>query len=155
MKSISFTIMGSPVTWQRVKQNRFANVHYNDPKMIVYQNRIADCFIGQCRDEPTDNPVFIECRAFFQIPKTMPKWKKAIAETEKLPYEKIPDADNLFKNVADALQKIAYTNDSRVTDILLRKRYSLKPRMEVTIYFPMPVLKIAPAPPPEQLNLFK
>jgi Holliday junction resolvase RusA-like endonuclease len=123
--------------------------------MVVYQNRIADCFIEQCRDEPTDNPVYVECRAFFQIPKTMPKWKKVIAETEELPYEKIPDADNLFKNVADALQRIAYTNDARVTDMLIKKRYSLRPRMEVTIYFPMPPLKIAPVVDPEQLSLFE
>jgi len=154
MKTIKFTIMGSPVTWQRVKHNRFTNVSFNDPKMVVYQNRIADCFLEQCRDEPTNNAVYIEAMAFFPIPRTMPKWKRAIAETELLPYDHIPDFDNLLKNIADALQNIAYTNDARVTDGLIRKRYSLRPRMEVIVYFPMPPLKIAPVADPEQLSLF-
>ncbi|MEL6280538.1 MAG: RusA family crossover junction endodeoxyribonuclease, partial [Pseudomonadota bacterium] len=34
-----------------------------------------------------------------------------------------PDVDNFAKQVADALEGVAYPNDSRITDVVTRKRY--------------------------------
>lgn len=155
MEKAKIIVYGSPSTWSRVKRGKFGE-RYNDPKMIVYQNRISDSFFSLLpKWKPVDQPVFIEALAFFPIPNTMPKYLKAIAETEELPYHHAPDADNLMKNVCDALQGIAFGNDSRVTDILLRKRYSPRPRMEINIHFPEPLSQKKKVVDECQFSLFK
>lgn len=44
-----------------------------------------------------------------------------------------PDFDNVVKIVADALNKIAYYDDSQIVDSITRKFYSDNPRVEVLI----------------------
>ena len=156
MKKISFTIWGTPVTWKRVMRGKFGQ-SFNDGKMVSYQNRVIDLFRENTGFAwvKTKQPVMIELKAYFKVPQSFPKWKKRLAEKEALPYLSFPDADNLMKNIADALQDTAYDNDSCVTDILVRKRYSPNPRAEVTVWF-----LDNPEKPgiidenPEQLSLF-
>jgi hypothetical protein len=47
--------------------------------------------------------------------------------------EKRPDFDNLAKTAADALQGVAFRNDSQIADAVIRKRYSSTPRMRIQI----------------------
>lgn len=156
MQKVSFTLWGAPVTWKRAQRNFKTGAIYNPKKMENYQNRIVDKFMECCPDwRPVDRPVILQVIAYFDTPKSFPKWKKFLAESERLPYVSIPDADNLVKNVADALQKVAFVNDSRITDILVRKRYSAKPRAEVTIWFlDEPEKPNIIDETPGQLNLF-
>lgn len=157
---IRLTIEGNPVTWSRAKFNLKDKRFFNDSKMVIYQNRIADNFRIQAGLNfcPVTSPVFIQIKAFFQCPMTYPKWKKELAAEESLPYIHTPDADNLAKNVCDALQGLAYDNDARVTDISISKRYSNRPRVEVEIFF-LPeermFIKKSTEEVEEQLNLFK
>ena len=44
-----------------------------------------------------------------------------------------PDLDNLAKAAADALNGLAYRDDSCITDLVVRKRYGTEPRLEVVI----------------------
>ena len=46
---------------------------------------------------------------------------------------KKPDMDNVIKIIADALNKIAYRDDTQIVDCQVRKFYSEKPRVEVMI----------------------
>ena len=46
---------------------------------------------------------------------------------------KRPDADNIAKIVLDALNGIAYKDDSQIVDLSVPKRYSDKPRVEIFI----------------------
>ncbi len=48
---------------------------------------------------------------------------------------KTPDADNIAKSVLDALNKVAYKDDSCVVDLIVEKWYSENPRVEVYIWF--------------------
>ena len=46
---------------------------------------------------------------------------------------KKPDADNLIKGVLDALNGVAYDDDSQVSVIFAYKKYSYFPRIEITL----------------------
>ena len=49
---------------------------------------------------------------------------------ELLPAKK-PDIDNIAKTVLDALNSVAYRDDTQVVELQLRKQYSEKPRVEI------------------------
>ncbi len=49
-----------------------------------------------------------------------------------LPAKK-PDIDNVVKAVLDALNGVAYRDDTQVIELHVRKSYSEKPRVEVCI----------------------
>ena len=46
-----------------------------------------------------------------------------------------PDWDNLGKTYSDMVQKWLLLNDSLITEGSVSKRYSLKPRVEITITY--------------------
>lgn len=46
---------------------------------------------------------------------------------------KKPDMDNCIKVIADALNKLAYHDDTQIVDCQIRKFYSDDPRVEVRI----------------------
>ncbi|CZR99694.1 Endodeoxyribonuclease RusA [Clostridioides difficile] len=61
-------------------------------------------------------------------------YKDAIAKVEGLirPSKK-PDLDNIIKSVADSLNGIAYKDDSQIVEVVSKKYYSDKPRVEVIL----------------------
>jgi Holliday junction resolvase RusA-like endonuclease len=44
-----------------------------------------------------------------------------------------PDGDNLAKAALDGLKGIAWADDSQVCRLLVEKRYSMDPRVEIVI----------------------
>lgn len=65
-------------------------------------------------------PLSVEIHAEFRKPKSWPKHKKqaAVFHTQK------PDADNLAKSICDALEGIAYADDSCVCFLRVEKRWA-------------------------------
>ena len=69
----------------------------------------------------------------FEPPKSWPKQKREKAiQRKKYPTAR-PDLDNLWKAVADALNGIAYNDDSQIVVITCRKVYGEKFRSNVQI----------------------
>ncbi|WP_334299865.1 RusA family crossover junction endodeoxyribonuclease [Anaerobutyricum hallii] len=46
---------------------------------------------------------------------------------------KKPDLDNVIKSILDALNKVAYHDDTQIVSLSMEKFYSDSPRVEVTI----------------------
>jgi len=44
-----------------------------------------------------------------------------------------PDADNCIKAALDALEGVAYQNDSQIVSLRAEKHYSERPRMEIEV----------------------
>ena len=44
-----------------------------------------------------------------------------------------PDADNVLKAIADACNEIVWKDDEQMTDVLIRKRYSVQPSANVVV----------------------
>ncbi|WP_205272537.1 RusA family crossover junction endodeoxyribonuclease [Lactococcus taiwanensis] len=80
-------------------------------------------------------PLIVTLTFYIQPPSAFSKVKKnaSVLDSESMPVIKKPDIDNLQKSVLDALNGYAWHDDNQISDIYARKRYSLRPRIEVEI----------------------
>ena len=140
---ISFTIPGPPKAWARA--NRVGKRMAKSVDQKKWAERIRNYFAvarnihprAHLITWPHDGPVCIEATGYFPIADSWDDWQKAAAWAYRLPCERYIDADNMIKAVMDALNKIAYTDDRRVFDIVAGKRWDLpeEARLEVEIHF--------------------
>lgn len=80
--------------------------------------------------KPLEGAVAIKVDFFYQIPKSWSKQKKADAKW----HTSRPDIDNLLKSVLDALNGVAFFDDSQVCDVSKRKQYSNCDGIKIEIY---------------------
>jgi len=80
-------------------------------------------------------PIEMELIAYMPIPKSTSKKKVALMLNNDIKHIKIPDGDNIFKKYSDALTGLAYNDDRQIWKISIEKRYSTKPRVEITLSY--------------------
>lgn len=72
--------------------------------------------------------------ALFEIPKSFTKKQRADIENGLLYPTKRPDVDNLAKVVCDALNDVAYKDDTQIIDLHILKFYTTqRPRVIVEL----------------------
>ena len=81
-----------------------------------------------------DAPVEMVVCAYFKIPTSASKSKREQMRGRLLLPTKKPDADNILKIIADALNGIAYHDDAQIVHADVYKCYSEEPRVEVAIW---------------------
>lgn len=134
---VRFEILGDPVGKGRPKfttVSGFAKA-YTPKKTENYEtcvrNAYGDYYFG-------NEELVVEITAYFQLQKThytkkginasgMKKLNGEINPTTK------PDTDNIAKIILDALNGIAYHDDSQVVDLRVCKRYAEQPKVVVRI----------------------
>ena len=136
MKKIAgfiITIPGQPVGKARARVTRSGHA-FTPKKTEVAEATIRQLFVARYPDaEPIIGPVAIDITAFLGIPRShSEKRKQLMLIGEILPTQR-PDVDNIGKLICDALESIAYHNDSQVVLMLIKKIYSLTPRLEIRI----------------------
>ena len=131
---LKFTIPGEPVGKGRPRFVRATGRTFTPAKTATYENLIAVTFEQNFPDfEPFDCPVEVYMTAYFSIPKSLSKKKHKMAEDQLIRPTKKPDTDNIAK-VKDALNGIAWKDDSQVVTEHIYKFYSDRPRLEIEIY---------------------
>jgi len=127
----TLTIEGTPVSKGRLRTNR------NGHRWTPTKTRDAEFNIKQQAKYVTvipiekDLPVELRVDFYFTIPKS---WSKKKKELHMCQYKTSkPDLDNLVKLVKDALNGIAWHDDSQVVRIVATKRYSISARTEIEI----------------------
>lgn len=75
------------------------------------------------------------CDCYFPIPKSMSKSEKLRAEMKLVNNLTKPDWDNLGKTYSDMIQNTIIMDDSLIIEGHVRKYYSSKPRIELTIEY--------------------
>lgn len=99
-------------------------------KTVLYENLIKTLYRGP----QFDGPVAMEIRAFYTIPKSTTKKNRQLMIDGLYRPCKKPDADNVIKVVADALNGIAYRDDAQVVQVVCAKFYAdAGARVEVEI----------------------
>ena len=63
----------------------------------------------------------MEIDIYFSIPKSYSKCKRSAAECNIIRPTKKPDIDNVTKSVLDALNGVAYKDDTQVAEVSVRK----------------------------------
>ena len=132
---IQFTVYGDPVAQGRPRfSNRGGFIKAYDPqKSRDFKDYVRLAASEHAPDQLLDEPLNLEVTFYRPIPKSFSKKKTKEAENgEILPTSK-PDIDNYLKGVKDALSGIIWRDDNCITDVLMRKRYSNRPRIEITV----------------------
>jgi Holliday junction resolvase RusA-like endonuclease len=133
---LEFTVMGEPKGKGRPRFNP-QNPH-SRPRTpegtLVYENLIGWEFRSQCKNKfPEKEPLEMLIKAYYAIPKSESKKRKVLMEQGEIRPTKKPDIDNVVKVYADALNHVAYHDDSQVVKIVCEKYYSNEPRVEVRL----------------------
>lgn len=137
MSEIRFTIPGKPFGKQRprvVNRGGFSSA-YTPKETVQYENLVKHCYQQEARGFKFLDEAMLDVRilAFYEIPKSTSKKKRAMMVDREIRPTKKPDTDNVAKIICDSLNLIAYHDDASVVDIQVRKFYSEQPRVEVTI----------------------
>lgn len=128
------TIPGVPVAKGRPRVTRHGT--YTPEKTKAYQQKVQACYRTQCDGGFAGGvPVLAQIHAYFPIPQSYPKKKKAALEGAF--HLKKPDADNIAKAILDALNGLAYQDDSAVQLTGALKFYTnAAPRVELKLWTP-------------------
>lgn len=132
---VKFTILGEPKGKGRPRFCRNTG-HAITPKDTVnYETLVHMEYVAQCEEFrfPDDAMLDMRIKAYYSIPKSKSKKQRAAMLSGKIRPTKKPDMDNVVKIIADALNQVAYRDDTQIVDCQCRKFYSENPRVEVTI----------------------
>lgn len=80
-------------------------------------------------------PTKFYCTSYFPIPKSMHPIEKLVAELGFIYPTSKPDWDNVAKAYCDMVQGILLYDDSLIIEGVSKKRYSSKPRIEITLKY--------------------
>ena len=132
---ISFTVFGQPVAQGRPRASaRNGLVRLYDPeKSRSYKELVYSEAVKVKPDTPLTGELSVIITAYFPIPKSKSnKFREAALSGEINPTTK-PDTDNIAKIMLDSAQGILFIDDKQVVELMVRKRYSENPRVEVVI----------------------
>ena len=130
-----FTVHGEPKGKGRPRFNTQTG-HAITPKDTVnYESLVHVEYLRQCGDKRFADDAMLDMRilAYYSIPKSAPKKKRAAMLTGQLRPTKKPDMDKVVKIIADSLNQVAYRDDTQIVDCQCRKFYSEETRVVVII----------------------
>ena len=128
---IKLIIPGEPMGKQRPK---VYNGHGVTPiKTVNYETLVKQLYIQQHFKQQLEGQIKMTVRAYFSIPKSASKKKAFDMWDGKIRPTKKPDWDNVGKIISDALNGLAYHDDSQVVSATVEKWYSTEPRVEVEL----------------------
>lgn len=141
MKSAYFVVDGAPQgkararTFYNPKLGRSQSI--TPEKTILYENHIKQSFTQQADKDARwfdREPLRMYIKAFYSIPKSTTKKNRQLMIEGKLLPTKKPDIDNLAKVVCDALNGIAYGDDTQIVKLSVEKVYAAEqPMVQVLI----------------------
>lgn len=136
MTTIMFHIPGTPVAKGRPIVSTFGG----KPRMrtpdrtLRYESQVAafaaHAMAGRA---PIDAAVIVEMTATFPVAASWPKKRQAAALLGEIRPIGKPDADNIAKSVGDGCNGIVWTDDSRIAELTVRKRYGATPGLHVVV----------------------
>lgn len=137
LKKITFTIPGAPFGKQRprvVNRGNFSKA-YTPKETVQYENLVKMAYTQEAGEMKFPDETMLDVRifAYYEIPKSTSKKRRALMLDKTIRPTKKPDWDNIGKIICDSLNLIAYHDDSAVVDSMVRKFYSENPRVVVTI----------------------
>jgi Holliday junction resolvase RusA-like endonuclease len=130
---MTFEVPGEP---RGKGRPRFSAGHtYTDSETRAYENKIIAYYrqsFGGFR-WPDTAYIRVKVIAHYPIPKRTTKVALAAMHTGTIRPSRKPDIDNVLKVVLDALNGVAYKDDSRVVCVEAEKIYSLTPKLVIEI----------------------
>ena len=131
---LHIVVEGDPVGKGRPRFTRSGHA-YTPEKTVTYERKVAVACRLAMREgslEPFECAVSVRIGAFFPIPKSATKAKRASALQGLIRPSK-PDIDNVTKAILDGCNGLAYRDDAQIQELHVEKLYDERPRVEVSI----------------------
>ncbi|MBE5757592.1 MAG: RusA family crossover junction endodeoxyribonuclease [Clostridiales bacterium] len=134
---MKFEVVGSPVGKKRPK---FSTIHgyaqaVKAKEDVIYENLVKVSF-QQAKTVDYDlfnKPIKMKITAFFAVLKSFSKKKiEQALQGTIFPVTK-PDVDNIAKIICDALNDVAYKDDTQIVELTIVKKYAMEPKVEITL----------------------
>lgn len=134
-----FRVLGQPVGKGRARTvNRHGFVQSFTPeKTRNYEARVKEAYLNANGEMFPDIPLGARITAYFEVPKSYSKKKQAACRSGEIKPTGKPDLDNIGKLVLDALNGVAFKDDSRVCSLFIDKWYASEhnePGLSVQIF---------------------
>ena len=100
-----FFVEGVPQAQARPRKGKYGNI-YSPAPANGWKEAIQATFLQKCGRQEITEPVFLTIHFFFP--------KKGVNPHVSKPHTSRPDKDNLEKVIMDALNKLAWKDDSQV-----------------------------------------
>lgn len=128
---MTFIIPGTPVAKGRPRMGRFGT--YTPEKTVAYESLVQLAYMQRCENKRLEGPLRAEVRLYFPIPKSETKGNARKMSSGEIRPAKRPDLDNCLKAIFDALNGIAYDDDSQIVSVTCEKYYGKEPRAVVGV----------------------
>ena len=140
-KAAYFVIDGKPQGKARARtfyNPKLGRVQSMTPEnTVLYENLVKQSFVQQADKDArwfNKEPLAVYITAFYPIPASTTKKDRQLICSGKLFPTKKPDADNVAKVICDALNGLAYGDDTQIIKLSILKAYTEEqPRVQVCI----------------------
>ena len=125
---VDFSIPGEPVAFARAGSN--GTRRYTPSMQASYMEIVAIIANAAMVGTPIfKGAVRLQIRVETKAPKSWSLAERAAAKWRT----SAPDADNILKLLADAMQKVVYRNDAQIAHAEIQKIYGLKDCVSVSV----------------------
>ena len=131
-----FRVPGEPVgkARPRVVQHGGRTHTFTPAKTAAYEDAVRLAYLNQCKGGFFGGEgVRVKLTCWYRAPKSDTKKLRAAKLNGEIRPTKKPDCDNVAKCVCDALNGMAYADDSQIVELTVEKYYSTIPHVDVEI----------------------
>ena len=129
-----FEVPGKIVGKGRPRLNSYTGTVYTPTRTKDYETLVEQYFLLKYpRFKPFEGRVQVEISANFEIPKSAKKTEKELMLENKINPTKKPDIDNIVKIVLDAMNGIAFKDDTQITKLQVEKAYATSESVSIKI----------------------
>ena len=132
---IFLIVPGEPVAQGRARITTIGrHPRVFDPKKSAEYKSYVRHLANKIKGRPLEGPLVMKCDFYKGVPKSWSEKKRQQALAGLIKPIGRPDCSNYLKGVEDALNGIAYLDDSQLVLVHVTKQYSLEPRAEIRIW---------------------
>lgn len=145
-EEIRFTVEGLPQGKGRPRSTAVRKKPYTPAKTLAYENHVRNAFLmayfealgkPMAGEDALFGAEIIEAKvvAYYPMPKRVSRIAERMMSLGIARPTRRPDADNIAKSVLDALNRLAYNDDSQVAELSVSKLYCRagEERVEIVI----------------------
>ncbi len=130
---MNFSIPIIPTAQQRARHTRTGHA-YKSRTQQDNERTLEACLLPYRPEKPLEGPLSLFFIAYMPIPASASKKRRAAMLGGKIGHTHKPDADNLCKNLLDALTRLQFwRDDAQVVELRAVKRYGDSPRWDVVL----------------------
>lgn len=115
-------------------QDKWVGRVHKDKKQQLEEDKLGWQIAGSAPRTPHTGKITLVVAAYYPIPESWPKKKKAAALAGTLvPLKVKPDLSNIVKHIEDVMQGLFYADDKQICSLSASKHYSESPCVKIAL----------------------